>query len=156
MKRVVILAPFTGRVLPLAEVPDPVFAQAMLGDGLAIEPAEGLGCAPLDGQLTTFHSAGHAFAVQANESDVFVLVHIGLNTVYMNGAGFTRLADVNDKVTAGQPLVRFDLAAIAATGHSAISPVVLPDLPQSYRVEKTTAREVRAGRDVLLTVTLPD
>jgi glucose-specific phosphotransferase system IIA component len=156
MRRVVVLAPFSGRVLRLEDVPDPVFSDRLIGDGLAIDPMDGVGCSPLSGKLTTFHSAGHAFVVQASEGEVAVLVHVGLNTVHMRGQGFARLAKDNDQVTAGQVLVRFDLAAIAAAGYSAISPVVLPDLPSHFRVERTTAEDVRAAEDVLLTVEIPD
>ena len=155
MKRVEVLAPFSGRVVPLEEVPDPVFSGKMLGDGLALDPVEGVGVAPVRGKLTVFHSAGHAFAVQATD-ELSVLVHVGLDTVQMKGEGFTRLAEVGDEVEAGQELVRFDLAAIAAAGHSSLSPVILPDLPASYQLEKTTASIVRAGQDVLLTITRLD
>ena len=155
MNRVEVLAPFSGRVVPLDEVPDPVFSERMLGDGLALDPAEGVGVAPVTGRLAVFHSAGHAFAVQATD-EVSVLVHIGLDTVQMKGEGFTRLAEAGDEVVAGQEIVHFDLAAIEAAGYSPLSPVILPDLPAGYRVEKTTAAAVRAGRDVLLVVTPPD
>lgn len=152
MSRVEVLAPFSGRVVPLDEVPDPVFSEKMLGDGLAVDPIEGMGVAPVTGKLTVFHSASHAFAVQATD-EVGVLVHIGLDTVHMKGKGFTRLAEVGDEVVAGQELVHFDLAAIEVAGHSSLSPVILPDLPAGYRVEKTALTAVRAGRDVLLIVT---
>jgi PTS system glucose-specific IIA component len=155
MSQVQVLAPFNGRVVSLDEVPDPVFSERMLGDGLALDPAEGVGVAPVTGKLTVFHSAGHAFAVQATD-EIGVLVHVGLDTVHMKGEGFTRLAEAGDEVVAGQAIVRFDLAAVEAAGHSSLSPVILPDLPAGYRVEKTTAATVRAGHDVLLTVTGPD
>ena len=154
MTQVRVLAPFSGQVVPLDEVPDPVFSERMLGDGLALDPSEGVGMAPVTGKLTVFHSAGHAFAVQATD-DVSVLVHLGLDTVQMKGEGFTRLAEAGDEVVAGQEIVRFDRAAIEAAGHSVLSPVILPDLPSGYRVEMTTAATVRAGHDILLTVTPP-
>lgn len=153
--RIEVLAPFSGRVVPLEEVPDPVFSEKMLGDGLALDPTEGVGVAPVTGKLTVFHSAGHAFAVQATDQ-VSVLVHVGLDTVQMKGEGFTRLAEVGDTVVAGQEIVHFDLAAIAAAGYSSLSPVILPDLPAGYQVEKTPAPTVRAGQDILLTVISPD
>ena len=155
MRRVEVLAPFSGRVVPLDDVPDPIFSEGMLGDGLAVDPAEGIGVAPVTGKLAVFHSAGHAFAVQATD-EVGVLVHVGLDTVRMKGEGFIRLAEVGDEVVAGQEIVHFDLAAIEAAGYSPLSPVMLPDLPAGYRVEKTVATAVRAGRDVLLTITGPD
>jgi PTS system glucose-specific IIA component len=153
--QVKVLAPFSGRVVPLEEVPDPVFSEKMLGDGLAVDPTEGVGVSPVTGKLAVFHSAGHAFAVQATD-EVSVLVHVGLDTVQMKGEGFIRLAEVGDEVVAGQEIVRFDLAAIESAGYSPLSPVILPDLPSGYQVEKTTTTTVRAGQDVLLTVTRPD
>ena len=149
--RIEILSPFTGRVLPIEEVADPVFAEKMVGDGVAVEPTEGVGLSPAPGQLAVFHSAGHAFAVQVTP-EVGVLVHIGLNTVQMKGQGFSRSAEKGDSVKAGQEVVKFDIPAIKAAGYSAVSPVILPDLPAEYRIEKTTATSVRAGQDVLLTL----
>jgi glucose-specific phosphotransferase system IIA component len=156
MARLTILAPMTGRVLPMDDVPDPVFSERMLGDGLAIDPSEGLAVAPIAGTLTVFHSAGHAFAIEPADPRVGVLVHVGLDTVNLGGQGFERLAEVGDVVAAGDPVVRFDLEAIAAAGLSAISPIVLPDLDSAATATPTTAARVEAGRDVLLTVELPD
>jgi glucose-specific phosphotransferase system IIA component len=151
VKPIQVLAPFTGRVVPLEEVPDPVFAEKMLGDGLAIAPTTGRAVAPVSGKVTVFHSAGHAFAVQAS-AEVTVLVHIGLDTVEMHGQGFTALVQVGQRVAAGQEVAHFDLAAISAGGYSAISPVIVPDLPSHYAVEKAATGNVRAGQDVLLTI----
>ncbi len=153
--RLEVLAPFSGRVVPLDDVPDPVFSERMVGDGLAIDPAEGIGVSPVTGKLTIFHSACHAFAVQATD-EVAVLVHVGLDTVQMKGKGFARLAEVGDEVVVGQAIVRFDAADIRAAGHSPLSPVILPDLPEGYQIEKTAASTVRAGQDILLTITRPD
>jgi glucose-specific phosphotransferase system IIA component len=151
MTRLELLAPMTGRVVPMEEVPDPVFSEKMLGDGLAIEPSEGLAVAPMAGSLVVFHSAGHAFAIEGPES-VSVLVHLGLETVSLKGAGFERLAEVGDTVAAGQPIVKMDLAAIAAAGLRSISPIVLPQLDEGWRISKTNAATVQAGRDVLITI----
>jgi PTS system glucose-specific IIA component len=151
MTRIQILSPFTGRVLPIEEVPDPVFAEKMVGDGVAVDPSVGQGVAPAAGKLALFHKAGHAFAIQVT-SEVSVLVHVGLNTVQMKGAGFERLVEVDQQVKAGQEVVRFDMAAIARAGYQAISPVILPDLPDGYRIEKSAVGSVRAGQDVLFTV----
>jgi glucose-specific phosphotransferase system IIA component len=156
MPRLTILAPMTGRVLPMDDVPDPVFSERMLGDGLAIDPSEGVAVAPIAGSLTVLHSAGHAFAIEATGPDIGVLVHVGLETVSLDGRGFERLAQVGDVLAVGDPIVRFDLGAIGAAGLSAISPIVLPQLDPSATVTPTTARHVRAGLDVLLTVDLPE
>jgi glucose-specific phosphotransferase system IIA component len=156
MRRLEIRAPMTGRVVPMESVPDPVFAERMLGDGLAIDPTEGVAVAPIAGRLTVFHSAGHAFAIETTDPPIGVLVHVGLDTVGLGGRGFERLAEVGDDVSVGAPIVRFDLAAIAAAGLSAVSPVVLPQLDAAASVTPTSATMVRAGSDVLLIVDLPD
>ena len=153
--KIEILSPFTGRVEPLDEVPDQVFAQRMMGEGLAVEPTEGLAVAPVSGSLDVFHSAGHAFSVRVDE-EVAVLVHIGIDTVEMEGEGFERFAEEGDEVEAGQQLARFDLEAIREAEYATISPVTLPDLPEGYTVEKTSAESVEAGKDVLLTVLPPE
>jgi len=155
VRQIAVLSPFSGRVVPLGQVPDPVFAARMLGDGLAVEPSVGVAVAPVDGELSVLHAAGHAFAIQANE-EVSVLVHIGLDTVRMHGQGFVTLAHAGDRVRVGQELVRFDLGAIVAAGHSCLSPVILPDLPAQWRVEPTTLNAVRAGQTILLTVVTAD
>jgi glucose-specific phosphotransferase system IIA component len=151
MNPIEVLSPFTGRVVPLEQVPDPVFAEKMVGDGVAIDPSEGVGRAPATGKLAVFHSAGHAFAVQVTD-EVGVLVHIGLNTVQMKGEGFKRLAEVGAVIQAGQEVVNFDLDLIKKAGYSTLSPVILPDLPENYQIEKTSATSVKVG-DVLMTIT---
>ncbi len=152
MIRIEILAPMTGRVVQLADVPDPVFSERMLGDGLAIDPDEGVGVAPVSGTLVVFHSAGHAFAVEEATRRIGVLVHVGLDTVGLGGRGFERLAEEGAAVAAGQSVVRFDLAVIAEAGLSALSPIILPQLDPSFAIEMTTETHVRAGQDVILTV----
>jgi PTS system N-acetylglucosamine-specific IIA component len=121
-----VLAPMAGRVLPLAEVPDPVFSAAMVGPGLAVAPelAPGTAVAPVAGRIVTLHP--HAFVLEAGPGRG-VLVHLGLDTVQLHGAGFTLLAAAGDLVTAGQPVVRWDPAAVTAGGRSAVCPVVALD-----------------------------
>jgi PTS system N-acetylglucosamine-specific IIA component len=121
-----VLAPVAGLVLPLAEVPDPVFAEAMVGPGLAIAPARepATAVAPVAGTIVTLHP--HAFVV-ATAAGRGVLVHLGLDTVQLKGAGFTLLASQGDVVDAGQPIVRWDPVAVASGGRSAICPVVALD-----------------------------
>jgi sugar PTS system EIIA component len=116
-----VLAPAAGRVLPLAAVPDPVFAEAMVGPGLAIDPVREPQdvVSPVDGEITTLHP--HAFVVGG------VLVHLGIDTVQLAGEGFTLLAAVGDTVRSGQPLVRWDPAAVEAGGRSPVCPVILLD-----------------------------
>lgn len=153
MPRVTLLAPFSGRVVPIEQVPDPVFAQKIVGDGLAIDPDEGIGLAPVDGELAVFVGGGHAFALRS--AGLEIIVHAGIDTVKLEGRGYTKLARVGEPVTAGQMIVRFDLAAIRAAGFSTISPVVISNLPASARLTKADPEaHVRAGVDPLLTIDL--
>lgn len=141
----------TGRVVAMEEVPDPVFAEKMLGDGLAIDPTDGLGVAPISGKLVVFHSAGHAFVVETPDG-VQVAVHLGLDTVTLKGAPFERLAEQGDTVAAGQPIVRMDLAAVAGAGLSCLSPIFLPQLDESWTLLKTPDTSVRAGQPGFLAI----
>ena len=155
MTQIQILSPFSGAVVPMEDVPDPVFAQKMLGDGLAVHPDEGLAVAPISGKLIIFHSAGHAFAIEAAKGRITVLVHIGLDTVRMKGEGFRCLSQVGDRVSAGQRLVDFNLSAITKAGYSVVSPVLLPEPPEAMRLVKSEATHVSAGVDLLLTAITP-
>jgi PTS system N-acetylglucosamine-specific IIA component len=138
-----VLAPVAGRVVPLAEVPDPVFADAMVGPGVAIEPLRqpADAVAPVAGTIVTLHP--HAFVVAAAAGHG-VLVHLGLDTVQLKGAGFTMLAAQGDEVTAGQPIVRWDPAAVESGGRSAICPVVALDAAADRLTDVATG-EVTAG-----------
>lgn len=121
-----VLTPFAGAVLALSEVPDPVFARQLVGAGVAVSPDATHGpvtaVAPVAGTLVKLHP--HAFALQGS-SGTDVLVHVGIDTVQMNGTGFTLLATEGDVVAAGDPVVRFEPATVTAAGHSPICPVVV-------------------------------
>lgn len=118
-----VLAPVAGTVRDLADVPDAVFATAMVGPGLAVEPVDGVVLAPVNGAVVA--ARPHAIAVRADgEPPRDVLVHLGVDTVGLGGAGFTLLVAVGDRVEAGQPVVRWSPDAVRAAGLSALCPVV--------------------------------
>lgn len=118
----VVLAPVSGQVLALTEVPDPVFAHLLLGPGRAVEPAGAqTAVSPLTGVISALHP--HAFAV-SNPDGQTVLVHLGIDTVTLKGAGFGVLVSVGDQVEAGDPVVAWDPATVRAAGLSAVVPVV--------------------------------
>lgn len=122
----VVHSPVTGGVVALTEVPDPVFSGAMVGPGLAVvpagEPTDVL--APVAGTIATLHP--HAFVVQT-DSGLGVLVHLGIDTVRLRGEGFTLHVAKGDVVAAGQPVVGWHPAAIAAAGYATVCPVVALD-----------------------------
>jgi PTS system N-acetylglucosamine-specific IIA component len=119
-------SPVAGRVVPLTEVPDPVFAEAMVGPGLAVipaaEPADAV--SPVAGTIVTLHP--HAFVV-ATDSGRAVLVHLGIDTVKLKGEGFTLHVAKGDQVAVGQPVVGWDPVAIAAAGYATVCPVIALD-----------------------------
>ncbi|MDR2974633.1 MAG: PTS glucose transporter subunit IIA [Propionibacteriaceae bacterium] len=119
----VITAPVTGRVVALADVPDPVFAQAVVGPGIAIEPDDDatVATAPVAGSIVKIHP--HAVVIGA-AGDRGVLTHLGINTVQMSGEGFTVHAADGDTVASGQKLIDWDPQAVRASGRSAIVPIV--------------------------------
>ncbi len=126
-----VLAPVTGQVVALADVPDPVFAGELVGPGLAIDPVHepaSQAVAPVGGVVVKLHA--HAFVIQlAGDTPTAVLVHLGIDTVQLGGQGFTLHVAEGDTVAAGQPVISWDPAAIVAGGRSAICPVVALEAP---------------------------
>jgi len=117
-------APMAGWLMPLDEVSDPVFAQRMLGDGVAIDPTEGCLYAPCDGEVTVLQPTGHAITLRAGDG-VELLMHIGIDTVQLAGAGFDPQVKVGDQVRAGDVLIRFDLDSVVCGAPSVVTPVLL-------------------------------
>ena len=119
-----VTTPLAGRVVPLAEVPDEAFASGAVGKGVAIDPSGDTVHAPSEGSVMAAFPTGHAIGLKL-DNGVQLLVHIGIDTVKMEGKGFELLVAKGDRVTAGQPLVRFDRAVIEAAGYSALTPVLV-------------------------------
>lgn len=121
-----VLAPVEGRAVALADVPDPVFAGGMVGYGAAIDPPHRVieAVAPVSG--TILKLLPHAYVIMTADN-VGVLVHLGLDTVALQGAGFTAHVAQGDAVTAGQPVITYDVPAIVAAGYSPVVPVVVMD-----------------------------
>jgi len=144
-----VLAPVAGAVMALADVPDPVFAQQIVGSGIAIDPerAESTVVSPADGRLLKLHP--HAFVLLTGEGKG-LLVHLGIDTVQLDGEGFELLVAEGDEVTTGTPVVRWNPAAIEAGGRSPVVPVVVMDTaPDS--VQAAASGTVRVG-DQIFTV----
>src|SRR3954471_22740720 len=108
MSTLQLIAPLSGQVWPLERIPDPVFAQKMVGDGLSIDPTDAVLLAPCDGEVIALHAAGHAVTLRSAEG-AEVLLHIGIDTVALKGEGFRSKVKIGDRVKAGAPLIEFDL-----------------------------------------------
>lgn len=139
-----ILAPITGKVVPLKEVPDEVFSEGMAGEGAAILPSEGGEVvAPVSGELTKLFKGGHAFGI-LTDGGMELIVHLGLDTIELQGKGFDKLAVEGDRVEAGQPVVRLDLPAVRSTGYNPVTPVVVANADE-FRVLDSRSGEIVAG-----------
>lgn len=145
-----VRSPVTGLAASLADVPDPVFSQAMVGPGVSVKPAAGPAdaVAPIAGTVATLHP--HAFVV-ASAGGTAVLVHLGIDTVRLKGEGFTLHVAKGDTVEAGQPIVSWDPSAVEGHGYSSVCPVVALDLTPESLGDLREDGEVAAG-DPLFTV----
>ena len=119
-----ILAPVKGNVIAREDIPDPTFAAGVLGDGVGIEPSEGVVVAPCDGEISSVTDTCHAIGITGTE-DMEILIHVGIDTVNMQGDGFNLLVSEGDKVKAGQKLLTFDMDKIRAAGYSTTTAVLL-------------------------------
>src|SRR4051812_6689641 len=104
MSKLQLVAPLSGQVWPLERIPDPVFAQKMVGDGLSIDPTDAILLAPCAGEIIALHAAGHAVTLRAPEG-AEILLHIGIDTVALKGEGFRPRVKLGDKVQTGAPLI---------------------------------------------------
>ena len=119
-----LYAPMAGKAVPITQVPDPTFAESMLGNGIAIEPYEGKVYAPCDATVDMMFTTGHAVSLVA-DCGAEVLIHVGLETVSLEGKPFTIHAANGDKVKKGQLLMEVDLEAVKAAGLPTITPMVI-------------------------------
>lgn len=146
----VILAPMTGTAVTITDVPDPIFTEKILGDGIAIIPTDGKIVSPVDGVVSKIVETGHIYEI-TSESGVIILIHMGLETVALNGKYFHIYAKIGDKVKAGDLIAEADLEFIKETGRNSITPVLISsDLDGKELVcEKG---EVQAGKSVIMTL----
>lgn len=139
-----IKMPLTGRLMPITEVPDPVFAEKMMGDGFAIEPTDGKVYSPVSGKVTNVFPTKHA-ATFETETGHEVLIHFGLDTVKLGGEGFESHIEQGQEVKAGDLILTVDLENVKAKVPSVITPIVFPNLKENEIVEIVKIGDVEAG-----------
>ncbi|MDN9011786.1 PTS sugar transporter subunit IIA [Brevibacillus laterosporus] len=148
-----LLAPLTGKAVHLEEVPDPVFSQKIAGDGLAIDPTEGVLVAPVDAKVVHLFNTGHAIGLQtANGAEI--LMHIGIDTVNLNGEGFSAKVTTGQDVKAGQTLIEFDLDIIKNAGYPVITPIIITNSDAVESMKQFVGASVTRGQEKVLEVTL--
>ena len=150
-RRIQLFAPLSGHLLRIEAVPDPVFAQKMVGDGISLDPVSQSLVSPCDGTVTQIHSAGHAVTITTAEG-VEVLMHIGLDTVMLKGQGFTPRVKTGETVARGDVLIDFDADYVATHARSLLTEIVVTNM-DLVRDLQTHAGDVLAGQDPILDIT---
>jgi len=130
-----VYAPVDGQVVALESVDDEVFSQKMVGDGVAIMPVTNNFTAPIEGIVTKIFSTNHAYSIKSDK-DLEVMVHIGLETVALDGKGFTRVANEGDSVKVGDVIIEADLAYIKEHAKDIITPIIITDESDVKEIEK--------------------
>lgn len=144
----VISSPLKGEVLPLSQVKDEVFSSGALGTGIAVEPAEGKVVAPVDGEVASLFPTKHAVGMRT-ENDIEILIHIGIDTVELDGAYFEAHVEQGQKVKKGQLLVSFDVEKIREAGYVTQVPVILTNLGKYEDVKMTEKPNIDYGEELL-------
>ncbi len=150
-QEVVLAAPLNGTVVALEDVPDPVFSSGAVGKGAGIEPSDGASIevvAPADGSVVVAPSSGHAYGL-ALDNGLEILIHVGIDTVNLEGKGFDVKVGKGDRVKAGQTLVVVDRAVIEEAGYKLVTPVLVTNYMNFAEVEVIASGDIEAGTDLV-------
>ena len=146
-KKQIIVSPVDGDIVPLESVPDEVFSAKLAGDGLAIVPRSNTFVAPVAGVISKIFSTNHAFSIRT-KNGLEVLVHIGLDTVALNGEGFKRLAKEGESVSVGKPIIAADIEFIKSQGKESVTPILL-NHEKKITITTHNTRVVREGESLM-------
>ena len=147
-KQSTLLAPISGTSVSLAEVPDPVFSEKMLGDGAAIIPENGVVVSPVDGTIADVTETLHAYCIESDDG-LEILIHIGINTVELKGEGFQAFVKNGQKVNAGEKLAEVDLKLVQEKGYPIVTPVLITN-PDSLKSMEPSYGFVKSGESCLI------
>ncbi|MBE2898926.1 PTS glucose transporter subunit IIA [Pasteurellaceae bacterium 20609_3] len=143
-----IYAPLSGEIVNIEDVPDVVFSEKIVGDGIAIRPTGNKIVAPIDGVIGKIFETNHAFSMESKEG-VELFVHFGIDTVELKGEGFTRIAEEGQEVKKGDTVIEFDLALLEEKAKSVLTPVVISNMDEITSMEKSAGQAV-VGETVVL------
>lgn len=152
-KDIEIYTPITGEFVKIEDIPDPVFAQKMMGEGFGVKPAEGIVVSPISGVVDNVFPTKHAIGLKA-DNGLEVLVHIGLDTVQLNGEGFKTFVESGDHVKVGDKLVEFDIDYIDQNAKSTISPVIITNTDQTDHISIKDQTTLTKGESKVIDVTV--
>ena len=151
VKREILQSPMTGELVALPDVPDPVFASGALGKGIAINPAVGKVFAPADAEVTTLFPTGHAIGLKT-DNGAELLIHIGMDTVKMEGRGFKTHVNQGDRVKKGQLLIEFDIELIQKEGYPVITPMLVTNSASYTDIVTVEGKTITNGESIITTV----
>lgn len=140
----IIDSPLEGTIIPLTDVPDPVFSGKMMGDGFAINPTDGVVVSPVDGIITHIAETKHAIGIKTKKGTTMI-IHFGLDTVNLEGKGFRVFVELEQKVKRGDKILEADMDVLKANVPSVITPVVFPELEEDLKVTVYEYRDVILG-----------
>ena len=143
-----IYAPLSGEYVKIEDIPDPVFAQKMMGEGFGINPTNGEVVSPIDGKVDNVFPTKHAIGLKA-ENGLELLVHIGLDTVQLNGEGFEVLINENDSLQQGQPILKFDKVLLDSKDYDSIIPVIITNSAEFSEIITTTESQIVTNNELL-------
>ena len=147
-KGIILSSPITGEAVNITEVPDPTFAEKMLGDGVAIIPAEGEVVSPVDGTIGMVFETKHAVSITSTDG-AEILIHVGLDTVSLGGNGFEAFVKAGDEVKVGDKLLDVNLDVIKEAGLNTITPVVVCNADEYAAIEAVKLGEIARGDSVV-------
>ena len=145
-----IVAPISGEIVAIEDVPDVVFAEKIVGDGIAIRPTGNKMVAPCDGEIGKIFETNHAFSLES-DTGIELFVHFGIDTVELKGEGFTRIAQEGQKVKAGDTIIEFDLAFLTEKAKSILTPVVISNMDEIKELQKMSGA-VEVSTDTILKI----
>ncbi|MGG4609372.1 PTS glucose transporter subunit IIA [Providencia sp. Me31A] len=145
-----IIAPLSGEIVNIEDVPDVVFAEKIVGDGIAIKPAGNKIVAPVDGTIGKIFETNHAFSIESDDG-IELFVHFGIDTVELKGEGFKRIAEEGQAVKKGDLIIEFDLALLEEKAKSVLTPVVISNMDEIKELNKLTGA-VTVGETVIMRI----
>ncbi|OCG34392.1 MULTISPECIES: PTS glucose transporter subunit IIA [unclassified Gilliamella] len=145
-----IIAPLSGEIVKIEDVPDVVFAEKIVGDGVAIKPSGNKIVAPLSGKIGKIFETNHAFAIESDEG-IELFVHFGIDTVELKGEGFKRVAEEGQQVKVGDTIIEIDLPLLESKAKSVLTPVVISNMESIIELNKLSG-SVEAGKTPIMRV----
>ncbi|QIQ41122.1 MAG: PTS glucose transporter subunit IIA [Buchnera aphidicola (Aphis urticata)] len=150
LKKIEIIAPISGEIINIEDVPDVVFSKKIVGDGIAIKPSGNKMLSPMNGTIGRILESKHAFSI-LSEDGVELFVHFGIDTVKLKGEGFTQVAQNNQKVKIGDTIILCDLHVLEKKARSILTPVVISNMENFKKIEKSSG-SIIAGETIIMSL----